>query len=92
MSRRELKLYPLRKPVKGLPNQFKSPTKGLLSYGHVPRLSGFLQRTRTKLGLDKTPPSAYQFKDAVKDIQEIFKVFNLDAKFGWDWKKKRFKF
>lgn len=90
--RRELKLYPLRKPVKSLPDAFKPPTTGLLNYGHVPRLSGFLQRTRAKLGLPKAPPTAYQLKDAVREVQEIFKSFNLDVKYGWDWRRKRFRY
>ncbi|MCS7386746.1 MAG: hypothetical protein NDF55_08460 [archaeon GB-1867-005] len=92
MSEKELKLYPLRKRIIGLPQPFKPPTSGILKYGHVPRLSGFLQRTRSKLGLSKAPPTAYQVKEAVEEVQNIIRTLKLDIKFAWDWKKKRFQY
>jgi len=92
MSEKEIALYPLRKKIVGLPQAFKPPTSSIIKYGHVPRLSGFLQRTRAKLGLSKTPPTAYEVKEAVEDVQSIFKNLGLDVKFAWNWKKKRFQY
>lgn len=92
MSEREVKLYPLRKRIRGLPVSFKTPTRGIISYGHVPRLSRFLQRIRVKLGLPGTPPTAYEVKEAVEEIQKIIKDIELDIKINWDWKRKRMKY
>lgn len=92
MSEKEIKLYPLRKRIRGPPLPFKSPIKGIILYGHVPRLSGFLQRVRVRMGLPKTPPTAYEVKDAVKEIQRIIRSTGLDVKICWDWKQKRMKY
>jgi len=92
LSEKEIRLYPLRKKIRGLPPAFKSPTRGIISYGHVPRLSGFLQRTRVKIGLSKTPPTAYEVKQAVEEIQKIVKETGLDVKITWDWKRKRMRY
>ncbi|RLE56513.1 MAG: hypothetical protein DRJ30_01600 [Candidatus Methanomethylicota archaeon] len=92
MSRAETKKYPLRKEVKGLPRQFKSPLKNIFMLGHVPRLSGFLQRTRAKLGLEKKPPTAYSNEKALNELRKIISDLELDSRVLWDWKRKRFKY
>lgn len=87
MSEEELKLYPWRKIVKTIPPNLKDAVIKLIKMGHVPQLSVSRENTREALGMNRTPPTAYQIKNAVSELQELIKQTDLDEKVAWNWKE-----
>ncbi|MEM3615400.1 MAG: hypothetical protein QXX09_01990 [Candidatus Methanomethylicia archaeon] len=92
MSVDELNVYPLRKSIIGLQDSLKTPIKNILSLGHVPMLSRYMQRSRIKMGLPDIPPTAYSKKDAATQILEMAKILDFENRFGFDLNKRIFKY
>jgi len=92
LSEEEVKLYPWRKIVKTLPPSFKEPMINMIKMGHVPELSAFREKVRETLGMDRTPPTAYQIESALKELQELVKKTELDLKVAWNWKEGKSKY
>ncbi|MEM3986300.1 MAG: hypothetical protein QXR39_05995 [Candidatus Methanomethylicia archaeon] len=92
MSEQELNKYPLRKSIIGLQDSLKSPIKNILSVGHVPIFSRYIQRVRTKIGLPGVPPTAYSDKNVVAQILDLARAVNVEGKIGFDANKKNFKY
>ena len=89
MSDEESKLYPWRKNVKTLPSSFETPASRLVEIGHIPELSAFREKVREQLGMERNPPTAYQFESARLELQELVKDTDLYLKVAWNWRKKK---
>lgn len=92
MSNQELNKYPLRKSIIGLQDSLKSPIKNILSIGHVPIFSRYIQRVRTKIGLPAIPPTAYSDKNVVTQILDLAKIVDVEGKIGFNTDRKNFKY
>jgi len=92
MSDLEAHRYPLRKDIVGLQDSLKHPVKNILSLGHVPTLSRYIQRVRARIGLANIPPTAYSDANSVTQILNLIKAANIDDKIGFDVDKKNFKY
>jgi hypothetical protein len=84
MSDEELSLYPWRKKVKTLPASIKNPVVNMIRVGHIPKLSVMREKVRDSLGLNQKPPTAYQFKTAQAELEELVLQTNLYRKATWN--------
>ena len=89
MSEEETKIYPWRKVVKTLPPSLKIPLMNLIKTGHIPELSSFREKVREGLGMQGSPPTAYQNENALVEVQDLVKQTCLDRKVAWNWRKKK---
>lgn len=89
MSEEEVRIFPWRKNVKDLPSSLKTPVSRMIQMGHIPQLSASREKTRETLGIEPSPPTAYQKEDARKELQDLVKQTDLYEKATWN--PKRFK-
>ena len=68
----EEELYPLMKPRRDpLPVAFKGVVKNLSEMGHIYELNDYMTEERTRIGLAEKPPTAYRFKEALKEVKSL---------------------
>lgn len=84
MSDDELTLYPWRKKVKTLPESFKGPIENIIRLGHVPKLVVTREKVRETLGINRKPPTAYQYEEAREELEELVKGTDLYDKATWN--------
>ncbi|MCX8168670.1 MAG: hypothetical protein N3E39_00380 [Candidatus Methanomethylicia archaeon] len=92
MTEQKYDIHPLRKEISGLQDSLKSPLKNILSIGHVPSFSRYIQRFRTRIGLPGIPPTVYSDVNIANQILDLAKMVNVESKIGFDINKKNFKY
>ncbi len=73
-------LYPLRKPLRKFPETYAGAIRALLTSAHLPQFSDFTADEREEIGLESVPPTAWKFKEAIKELEEISKLIGLEKK------------
>lgn len=73
-------LYPLRKPLRKIPETYAGAIKALLASAHLPQFSDFTADEREEIGLEPVPPTAWKYKEAVKELEELGKKIGLEKK------------
>ncbi|MCR6624231.1 MAG: hypothetical protein NDF58_06655 [archaeon YNP-LCB-024-027] len=92
MSSSEGKIHPLRKDIVGLQDSLKSPIRSILRTGHVPMLSRYMQRTRSRIGLPSIPPTAYSNTEYVNQMFNLIKSIGAGRRIGFDFDRRDFKY
>ncbi|MCS7369438.1 MAG: hypothetical protein NDF57_06990 [archaeon GBS-70-058] len=92
MSSNESKIHPLRKDIMGLQDSLKFPIRNILRTGHVPMLSRYMQRTRSRIGLPSIPPTAYSNTEYVNQMLNLVRSIGACRRIGFDFDRRDFKY